>query len=52
MKIWIVWYNNFDGVDDFNGAFSTEEKAQEYIHRFSKLYQTSFRVEESALDDY
>lgn len=52
MKIWIVWYNNFHGVDEFYGAFSTEGKAKECVHRFSKFDQTSFRVEESALDDY
>lgn len=52
MNFWIVWYNNFDGVDEFNGAFSSFEKAVEYVQRFSKFDRSSFRIEESTLDDY
>ncbi len=52
MNFWIVWLNNFHGVDEFNGAFSSFEKAQEYVQRFSEIDQSGFRIEESTLDDY
>lgn len=52
MVIWIVWNNNFHGVDEFCGVFSTEEKAQEYIWRYSEFDQQSFRIEMSQLDAF
>ena len=52
MKVYIVWYNNFDSDDEFVGVFSSEEKAQERIERFSKSDQGEFRVEPTELDDY
>lgn len=52
MKVYIVWYNNFDSEDEFVGVFSSEEKAQERIERFSKSDQSQFRIEPTELDDY
>lgn len=52
MEVWIVWYNNFHAVEEFQGVFSSEAKAQEYIERFMKFDQSSFRIELSQLDAY
>lgn len=52
MTVWIVWYNNFYGVDEFKGVFSSEVNAQAYIDCFTKVAKSSFRIEMSQLDDY
>lgn len=52
MKVYIVWYNNFDSEDEFAGVFSSEAKAQEKIERYSKSDREVFRIEETELDDY
>lgn len=51
MTVWIVFYNNFYGVDEFKGVFSSEVNAQAYINRFTKDAKSSFRIEMSQLDD-
>lgn len=52
MTVYIVWYKNFNSEDEFISVFSSEEKAQERIERFSKSDQNEFRIEPTELDDY
>jgi len=52
MTVYIVWFNNFNGDDEFQGVFSTEENAQSYINRFSAYDSSSMRIEETTLDSY
>ena len=52
MKVYIVWYNNFDSDDEFVGVFSSEAKAQERIERFTKSDREGFRIEATELEDY
>lgn len=49
--IYIVWFINFHGGEDFSGAFSTQDKAQAYIDRFGPGERGSMRVEAYPLDD-
>lgn len=51
MTIWIVWYTNFDGLDEFHSAHSSPEKAQERIERYSVRDRGSFRVDSYTLDE-
>jgi len=51
MIIYIVWYSNFDGVDEFHSAHSTEEKAQARIEKYAVRDRTEFRVEPYTLDE-
>ena len=50
MTIYIVWFNNFQGERDWCGAFSSEEKANEYISRFRGQEQQLFQIDEYSLD--
>lgn len=52
MDVYIVWYTNFDSENEFVGVFSSEEKAQDYIERYSKRDQLDFHIEVTELDDY
>lgn len=52
MIVFIVWFNNFNGDDEFQGVFSTLENAQAYINRYSVYDSQSMRVEETTLDSY
>ena len=49
MTVYIVWHKNFNYEDEFIGVFSSEEKAQERIERFSK---SDLHIETAELDDY
>lgn len=42
MEVYIVWFVNFNGDDEFCGAFSCEEKASEFIARHSDKKQMRF----------
>ncbi|TCQ83898.1 hypothetical protein [Pseudomonas sp. JUb52] len=50
MTIWIVWFTNFDGIDEFHSAHSSPELAQERINRYSIRDRSSFRVDSYELD--
>ena len=50
MVVYVVFFNNSNGDDEYCGLFSSEEKAVEYIKRFSKDEQSSFRIEEVTFD--
>jgi hypothetical protein len=52
MTVYIVWHKNFNYEDEFIGVFSSEEKAQERIERFSKSDRCDFHIETEELDDY
>lgn len=52
MIVYIVWFNNFNGEDEFQGVFSTEENAQAFINRYSSRDGDCMRIEETSLDDY
>ena len=51
MVVYVVFFNNFNGDDEYCGVFSSEEKSWEYIEKFSKYEQSSFRIEEVTLDE-
>jgi hypothetical protein len=50
MVVYVVFFNNSNGDDEYCGLFSSEEKAWEYIESFSKDEQSSFRIEEVTFD--
>lgn len=52
MTVYIVWFNNFHSVDEFNGVFSSEGTAQAYIDKVCKSEHSQFRIEATQLDDY
>lgn len=52
MTVYIVWFNNFNCEDEFQGVFSTEENAQAYINRYTAYDAQSMRIEETTLDSY
>lgn len=52
MIVYIVWFTNFHGNDEFQGVFSSAENAQAYINRFSVYDGELMRVEETTLDSY
>lgn len=52
MIVYIVWFNNFQSEDEFQGVFSSTEKAQAYIDRYSRYDADSMRIEETSLDSY
>ena len=50
MTIYILYFSNFQGEDEFIGAFSTEEKARAVISRHVRMEQSSMRIESYELD--
>ena len=50
-KVYVVLNNNFNGDDEFMGVYSSREKAQKKIAKFSKVDQITMRIEEEYLDD-
>ena len=52
MTVYIVWFINFNGDDEFHGVFSTRENAQSYINRYGIGDRESMRIEETSLDSY
>lgn len=52
MKVYVLFYNNFHGEDEFNGVFSSEEKAMERIEMFDGHSRRNFRIEEHEVDSY
>ena len=52
MTIYVLYYCNFQGDEEYKGAFSTYEKAQAIVNRFGAQDRDSFRICEEQLDDY
>lgn len=52
MTVYIVWWNNFHSDDEFSGVFSTRENAENYIENYSECDKSSFRIEETCLDNW
>lgn len=52
MTVYIVWFNNFNGEDEFQGVFSTEENALKFINRYGLGDREAMRIEETSLDNY
>ncbi len=49
--VYLVFYNNFHGNDEFCGVYSTEEAAQRYIAKNDKYDQESLRIEPTEFYD-
>ncbi len=49
--VYLVFYNNLQGEDEFCGVYSTRAAAQAYIDRFDKYDQASLRIEETEFYD-
>lgn len=47
--IYVLFYTNFQGVDEYVGVYSKREEAQARIECFGKDDQLSFHIEEEAL---
>lgn len=52
MTIYVLYYLNFQGDEEYYGAFSTYEKAQAVIDRHHFSDRDQFRICEEQLDDY
>jgi hypothetical protein len=52
MTIYVLYYCNFQGEDEYKGAFSTYENAQAVIDRYSWSDRGKFTICEEQLDDY
>ena len=50
MTVFILWFNNFQGEQDFNGVFSTRELAEERINDFCYHKRRQFEIEEWEVD--
>lgn len=46
MTVYILFYNNFNGDDEFCGVYASPEAAQREINKYAKHDQPSFRIEE------
>ena len=51
MQVYIVFFNNFDGDDEFIVVYSSPEKAQEKIDRYDRYDKHSMRIEEMQMDE-
>lgn len=51
MMVYIVFYTNFHGIDEYHGVYRTEEGAELAIKRFCDEEQTSFRIEAVEFED-
>ena len=52
MIIYVLYYCNFQGEDEYKGAFSTHENAQAVIDRYHWSDRCLFTICEEQLDDY
>lgn len=52
MTIYVLYYCNFQGEDEYKGAFSTYENAQAVIDRYHWSDRGQFTICEEQLDDY
>lgn len=52
MTIYVLYYRNFQGDEEYKGAFSTYEKAQAVIDRHHWSDRGPFTICEERLDDY
>ena len=50
--VYVVFFNNFHGEDEYCGVFSSEETARLFISRSVDWEQPSFRIVEETLDDF
>ena len=51
MKVWLLFFENFQGEDDFVGVYSSKESAQKKVAKYDAQDQRQFRIEESTLDE-
>lgn len=49
MEVFIVFFINFQGEDQFSGVFSSENLAIQYISRFAEP-KSSFKIEPHIVD--
>ena len=52
MTIYVLYYSNFQGEDEYKGAFSTYENAQAVIDRHHWSDRNQFTICEEQLDDH
>jgi len=52
MNVYIVFYNNFDGNDEFCDVFISEEVAQQYINKYDNSDRQQFRIDEYELREH
>jgi hypothetical protein len=50
MTVFILWFNNFQGEQDFNGVFSTRELAEERISELTYHERQQHEIEEWEVD--
>lgn len=50
MIVYILWFNNFQGGQDFVGIYSSREAAEERMSHFSENDQQQFEIEEWGVD--
>lgn len=50
MTVFILWFNNFHGGQDFNGVFSSRERAEQRISEFGAGDRPQFEIEEWEVD--
>lgn len=51
MQIYILWFINFSGSDEFHSAHTTEEAAQARLERYAPEDRHTFRIEPYTLDE-
>lgn len=51
MNLFLVQFNNAYDAFDFCGIFSSKEKAEEYIAKFSRSEQPYFDISEVTVDE-
>lgn len=51
MIVFLLWFNNFHGDQQFNGVFSSRELAEERISEFCAYDRQSFEIEECKVDE-
>lgn len=50
MSVWIIWFKNFYGDDEWAGIYSTQEIAQKRAEELKNSTDSTLRVEEYILD--
>ena len=50
MTVYILWFNNFHGGQDFNGVFSSRETAEQRAADFGTADRAQFEIEEWEVD--
>lgn len=50
MIVFVLWFNNFHGGQDFNGVFSSRALAEQRLSDFSADDRQQFEIEEWEVD--